>query len=81
MLAGGTAGYQAGGWPGAAAGAAVGRGFKMANNRSVTKQAEQVARNIRMRSPLGQKSPFVLPPMTNPWLSASLPALLARPKQ
>lgn len=35
MLAGGTAGYEAGGWPGAIAGAAVGRGFKIANNRSV----------------------------------------------
>src|SRR6185503_12038515 len=50
MLAGGTAGYEAGGWPGALAGAAVGRGAKMLNNRSVTKQAEQVGRNIRTRS-------------------------------
>jgi len=81
MLAGGTAGYEAGGWPGALAGAAVGRGAKMLNNRSVTKQAEQVGRNIRTRSPLGQQNPLVLPPMTNPLLSASLPALLARPRQ
>lgn len=81
MLAGGTAGYQAGGWPGAAAGAALGRGFKMANNRSVMKQAEQVGQNIRSRSPLGQKSPLTLPPMTNPLLGGLLPALLARPQQ
>jgi hypothetical protein len=81
MLAGGTAGYQAGGWGGAAAGAAAGRAFKSLNNRSVTKQAEQVGRNIRMRSPLGQQSPLVLPPMTNPLLGGLLPALLARPRQ
>jgi hypothetical protein len=81
MLAGGTAGYQAGGWGGAAAGAAAGRAFKALNNRSVTKQAEQVGRNIRMRSPLGQQSPLALPPMTNPLLGGLLPALLARPKQ
>lgn len=79
MLAGGTAGYQAGGWPGAMAGAALGRGAKILNNRSVTKQAEQVARNIRLRSPIGQQNPLVLPAMTNPLLSASIPALLARP--
>jgi hypothetical protein len=81
MLAGGTAGYEAGGWPGAVAGAAVGRGFKIVNNRSVAKQAERVAQNIRLRSPLGQQNPLVLPPTTNAALGALLPALLARPKQ
>jgi len=79
MLAGGTAGYEAGGWPGALGGAAVGRGAKMLNNRSVTKQAEQVAQNIRRRSPLGQQNPMTLPAMSNPLLSGILPALLARP--
>jgi hypothetical protein len=81
MLAGGTAGYQAGGWSGAAAGAVAGRAFKSLNNRSVMKQAEQVGRNIRSRSPLGQQNPPLLPPMTNPLLGGLLPALLARPKQ
>lgn len=81
MLASGTAGYEAGGWPGALAGATVGRGFKMANNRSVLKQAELAAQNIRLRSPLGQRSPLVLPPMTNPLLGASIPALLAARQQ
>jgi hypothetical protein len=81
MLAGGTAGYQAGGWGGAAAGAAAGRAFKSLNNRSVMKQAEQVGRNIRSRSPLGQQNPPLLLPMTNPLLGGLLPALLARPKQ
>lgn len=81
MLAGGTAGYEAGGWPGALGGAALGRGFKMANNRSILKQTERVAQNIRLRSPLGQSSPLVLPPMSNPALSGLLPALLSKPKQ
>lgn len=81
MLAGGAAGYQAGGWGGAAAGAALGRGAKILNNRSVLKQAEKVSQNIRMRSPLGQQNPALLPPMTNPLLGGLLPALLARPKQ
>jgi hypothetical protein len=81
MMVGGTAGYQAGGWPGAAAGAAAGRGFKMANNRSVTRQAEQAAEAIRRRSPLGQQTPLLMPPMANPLLGGLLPALLARPQQ
>lgn len=81
MLASGTAGYEAGGWPGALAGAAVGRGFKIANNRSVAKQAEQVAEAIRRRSPLGQQTPLMLPPQTSVALSALMPALLARPRQ
>jgi hypothetical protein len=81
MLAGGTAGYQAGGWPGALAGAATGRAFKFANNRSVTKQAEQAAEAIRRRSPLGQQNPLVLPQQPNPLLSGGLSALLARPQQ
>lgn len=81
MLAGGTAGYQAGGWPGAVAGAATGRAFKFANNRSVLNQAEQAAQNIRMRSPLGQQNPLVLPPMQSPLLSGGIAGLLARPQQ
>lgn len=81
MLAGGTAGYEAGGWPGALAGAAVGRGFKLANNRSILNQTERAAQNIRMRSPLGQQNPLVLPPVLNPLLSGAFPALLARPRQ
>ncbi len=81
MLAGGTAGYEAGGWPGALAGAAVGRGFKMVNNRSVVKQAERAAEAIRRRSPLGQQGPALMPPQNNVALSALLPALLARPRQ
>lgn len=81
MLAGGTAGYEAGGIPGALAGAAAGRAFKFANNRAVVKQAERVAQNIRMRSPLGQQTPLVLPPMANPLLAGARSALLARPKE
>jgi hypothetical protein len=81
MLAGGAAGYEAGGVPGAIAAGLAGRGFKMANNRSVIKQAERAAQGIRMRSPLGQQNPLVLPPMTSPALAGLLPALLARPKQ
>lgn len=81
MLAGGAAGYQAGGAGGAVAGAAAGRAFKSLNNRSVTKQAEQVGRNILTRSPLGQQTPLLMPPTTNPLLSASLPALLASLRQ
>lgn len=81
MLVSGSAGYEAGGVPGAIAAGLAGRGFKMANNRSVLKQAEQAAQNIRLRSPLGQQTPFVPPPKTSVALSALLPALLARPKQ
>lgn len=81
MLAGGAAGYQAGGWPAALAGAAAGRGFKIANNRSVTNQAERAAEAIRRRSPLGLLSPPVIPQGTNPLLSGSLAALLARPRE
>lgn len=78
MLAGGAAGYEAGGLPGAIAGAAVGRGAKMLNNRSVIKQAGEVARNIRMRSPLGQQTPVSLPAPSNVSLAALRSALLAR---
>ena len=74
-------GGEAGGWPGAIAGAAVGRGFKIANNRSVMKQAEHTAQNIRSRSPLGQRTPVSLPAQTNPLLSGLFLALLARPNQ
>jgi hypothetical protein len=76
MLASGTAGYEAGGWPGALAAAAAGRGFKIINNRSVGNQAAQVARNIRLRSPLGQQSPLALPGSTV-GLSGVLPGALA----
>ncbi len=81
MLVSGSAGYEAGGVPGAIAAGLAGRGFKMANNRSVIAQAERAAQNIRLRSPLGQQTPFVPPPKTSVALSALLPALLARPKQ
>jgi hypothetical protein len=81
MLAGGAAGYQAGGAGGAIAGAAAGRAFKSLNNRSVLKQAEKVGQNIRSRSPLGQQTPLLMPPMSNPLLGGLLPALLARPQQ
>lgn len=81
MLASGTAGYEAGGLPGAIGAAALGRGFKMANNRSVLNQAERTAQNIRMRSPLGQQNPLVLPPQTSAALAALRVGLLARPRQ
>lgn len=81
MLASGTAGYEAGGVPGAIGAALLGRGFKMANNRSVLGQANRVAQNIRMRSPLGQQTPLMLPPRTSVAISALLPALFARPRQ
>jgi hypothetical protein len=77
MLAGGAAGYEAGGLPGALAGAAAGRGA----NRSVLNQADRVSQNIRLRSPLGQRAPLLLPPAANPLLSASIAGLLARPQQ
>jgi hypothetical protein len=78
MLASGAVGYHEGGVGGAIAAGAAGRGFKMLNNRSVMKQAELAAQNIRLRSPLGQKGgPLLLPQMTNPLLSGSRPALLA----
>jgi hypothetical protein len=70
MLASGTAGYEAGGVPGAIGAALLGRGFKMANNRSVLNQANRVAQNIRMRSPLGQRMQSGTPQPTSP---ASLP--------
>jgi hypothetical protein len=81
MLASGTAGYEAGGVPGAVAAALAGRGFKMANNKMVANQAARTAQNIRMRSPLGQQTPLILPPRTSTAISALLPALLSRPKQ
>lgn len=82
MLASGAVGYHEGGVGGAIAAGAAGRGFKMLNNRSVMKQAEQAAQNIRLRSPLGQQGgPLLLPAMSSPLLSGALPALLARPRQ
>lgn len=79
MLAGGTAGYEAGGLPGALAGAVAGRAAKMINNRSVVNQAESAGRNIRMRSPLGQQAPLVLPQPYSVSLAALRSALLSRP--
>lgn len=77
MLASGTAGYEAGGVPGAIGAALLGRGFKIANNRSVFNQAAKAAEAIRRRSPLGQQMPLALPPMSSPLLSGASPALLA----
>lgn len=79
MLAGAGAGYEAGGLPGAIAAGAAGRGFKIANNISVARQAQRTAEAIRRRSPLGQSMAPILPPKTSVALSAILPALLARP--
>lgn len=81
MLAGGAAGYQAGGAPGALAGAAAGRAFKIANNRSVVKQAEQAAEAIRRRSPLGQQTLPALPPASSPIVQGLLAALRANQQQ
>lgn len=81
MLAGAGAGYEAGGLPGAIAAGAMGRGFKIANNISVSRQAQRVAEGIRRRSPLGQSTPALMPPKTSVALGAILPALLARPHQ
>lgn len=78
MLAGGAVGYQAGDVPGAIAGAALGRGAKILNNRSVLKQAEETARKIRSRSPLGQLTPPNLPAPDSVSLAALRSALLAR---
>lgn len=78
MLAGGAAGYEAGGLPGALAGAAVGRGAKILNNRSVLKQADEVARKIRARSPMGQLNPAALPPPSSVSLAVLRSALLSR---
>jgi hypothetical protein len=80
MLAGATAGYQVGDIPGAIAGAAAGKALKFANNRSVVKQAERAAEGIRLRSPMGQQNPLVLPQGANPLLAGLRAALLARPK-
>jgi hypothetical protein len=80
MLAGASAGYEAGGLPAAVAGAAAGRAFKIANNRSVVKQAARAAEAIRRRSPAGLAKPYILPPQTSVALSALVPGLLARPQ-
>lgn len=81
MLIGGAAGYEADGLKGAFAGAAAGRTLKIANNRSVLKQAERAAEAIRRRSPMGKATPLILPPPTSTALGALLPAALARPQQ
>lgn len=80
MLAGATAGYQVGDVPGAIAGAAAGKALKFANNRSVVKQAERAAEGIRLRSPMGQQNPPMLPQGQSPLLAGLRAALLARPK-
>ncbi|HXP66425.1 MAG TPA: hypothetical protein VN815_13190 [Steroidobacteraceae bacterium] len=81
MLTGASAGYEAGGVPGAIAAGLAGRGFKIANNISVSRQAQRVAESIRRRSPLGQSAPALMPPKTSVALGALLPALLARQQQ
>lgn len=80
MLAGATAGYQVGDVPGAIAGAAAGKALKFANNRSVVKQAERAAEGIRLRSPMGQQNPIMLPQGQSPLIAGIRAALLARPK-
>lgn len=79
MLAGGAAGYEAGGVPGAIAAGLAGRGFKIANNMSVARQAQKAADKILRSSPQGQKiPPLLLPaPKLNVALSALRPALIS----
>jgi hypothetical protein len=81
MLAGGAVGYEAGGFPAALAGAAAGHGLKIANNLSVARQAERVAQNIRLRSPLGQQTPLALPQTSNPAVQGLLSAALIARQQ
>jgi hypothetical protein len=70
-IMGSAAGYEEGGWAGAVAGAAGIRGLKTLNNRSIANQAGRVAQNIRMRSPLVQQNPVVMP-QSNPALLTAL---------
>lgn len=79
MLVSGSAGYEAGGVPGAIAAGLAGRGLKIANNRSVVNMAERAGQGIRLRSPLGQQNPPIFAKQSVA-LGALLPALLARPK-
>ena len=81
MLAGGAAGYHEGGIGGAVAAGLAGRGLGRLDAALTAGRATRAAQNIRLRSPLGQQNPLVLPPMSNPLLSASVSALLARPQQ
>jgi hypothetical protein len=75
MLAGGAAGYEAGGVPGALTGAALGRLARIVGNRSVVAQAERAGQNIRLRSPLAQQNPPVIPPMTGALRASALSAV------
>lgn len=78
---GGGAGYAADGPQGALAGMALGAGLKYNNNRSVIKQAENVAEGIRRRSPLGQQNLPMLPNMPDPLTQGLLAALRAKTPQ
>lgn len=79
MVVGGAAGYEQGGIPGAIAAGVAGRGLGRLDAFLTAQRASKAAQNIRLRSPLGQQNPLVLPPKTSVALSALLPALLARP--
>jgi hypothetical protein len=81
MLAGGAAGYNEAGVPGAIAAGLAGRGLGKLDAVLTAQRASRAAQNIRLRSPLGQQNPLILPPMANPLLSASVSGLLARPQQ
>ena len=81
MLAGGAAGYSEGGVAGALAAGLAGRGLGKLDATLTGQRASRAAQNIRLRSPLGQQNPLILPPMANPLLSASIAGLLARPQQ
>lgn len=81
MVVGGAAGYEQGGIPGAIAAGVAGRGLGRLDAALTAGRASRAAQNIRLRSPLGQQTPLVLPPRTSTALSALLPALLARPHQ
>lgn len=81
MLAGGAAGYNEAGIPGAIAAGLAGRGLGKLDAVLTAQRASRAAQNIRLRSPLGQQNPLLLPPMSNPLLNAGVAGLLARPQQ
>jgi hypothetical protein len=81
MLAGGAAGYNEAGVPGAIAAGLAGRGLGKLDAVLTAQRASRAAQNIRLRSPLGQQNPLIMPPMGNPLLSGSVAGLLARPQQ
>ena len=80
MVGGAASGYASDGPEGALMGMAAAHGLRTAFNRSVMRQAEQAAANMRRRSPLGMSMPLSLPGPTNPALAGLLPPYLARPK-